>query len=326
MTENNRALILYNKLSENAQADELDVLDQVELVYETLKELGYSVASLQLSFNIEFAISEIKKINPFFIFNLVESMDNKGELCFIAPAVLNYLKIPYSGVRLEGMYITTNKLLTKKMLRNAGLPTADWISMNETENIDPAKTYILKPLLEDGSLGLDYDNVFKGNDKEYIEKISKLSRFQYFIEEYIDGREFNISVLGGNNGPEVMPHAEMQFIDFPEDKPKIMGYSAKWSEDTFDYDSTCRTFDFCQDDVPLLKKLDTICIQCWKIFDLHGYARVDFRVDKNGNPYILEINANPCLSDNGGFYAASQRKGYPFTEVMKRIIEDALKI
>jgi D-alanine-D-alanine ligase len=326
MTENNRTLILYNKLSENALADELDVLDQVELVSNTLKDLGYPVTTLQFSFDIETAISEIKKIDPFFIFNLVESMDNKGELCFIAPAVLNYLKIPYSGVRLEGMFITTNKILTKKMLRNAGIPTADWIAMNETEKINPSKTYILKPLSEDGSLGLDYENVFKGTDIGYIERISKLSRFQYFIEEYIDGREFNISVLGGNKGPEVMPHAEMQFIDFPEDKPKIMGYSAKWSEDTFDYDSTCRTFDFIEEDIPLLKKLDAICIQCWNVLDLHGYVRVDFRIDSNNNPFVLEINANPCLSDNGGFYAASHQRGYPFTEVMKRIIEDAHKL
>ncbi len=326
MENNKKALVLYNKLTEDAKADELDVLDQVQLVSETLEDMGFEVQHLPFSFNIEQAINEIRKFRPGFIFNLVESIDNKGELCFIAPSVLNYLGIPYSGVRLEGMFVTTNKVLTKKMLRNAGIPTADWHETTDTKNLNPEKTYILKPLTEDGSLGLDYENVFKGSDEAYIEKVKTLSRSQFFIEEYIEGREFNISVLGGILGPEVLPHAEMQFIDFPVGKPKIMGYSAKWKEDTFDYESTCRTFEFNEDDKPLLEKLNEICIKCWHVFDLHGYVRIDFRVDSKGNPFVLEINANPCLSDNGGFYAASQQKGYAFTDVMKRIIEDSKKI
>ena len=123
---------------------------------------------------------------------------------------------------------------------------------------------------------------------------------------------------------EVMPHAEMQFINFPDGKPKIMGYSAKWTEDTFDYDQTVRTFEFKESDKDLLKKLNRICVKCWKVFDLKGYVRVDFRIDCNNNPYVLEINANPCLSPDSGLYAAIHQKGYNFKQFIEKVIEDIL--
>ena len=321
---NKKVVILYNKLSENPQPDELDVLSQVELVEENLLELGYEICKVQFSFNIEETIKQLKEIAPRFVFNLVESIDNKGELCHIAPAILNCLQIPYSGVPMEGMFVTTNKLLTKQILKSNGIPTADWMKLNETEKINPSLRYILKPIYEDGSLGLEFENVFYGNDKTYIEKLKLSDGNKFFIEEYIDGREFNISVLGGKSGPEVLPHAEMQFFNFPEGKPKIMCYSAKWVEDTFEHDQTRRTFSISEDDKGLINKLTYICLQCWKVFDLRGYARIDFRVDKDNNPYVLEVNANPCLSPGSGLYAASEQKGYSFKQVVERVIEDIL--
>ena len=253
--KNNKVVILYNKLSENPQPDELDVIIQVNLVADTLEELGYRTCKVQFSFQIEDVIKQIKEFDPAFVFNLVESINNKGELCYVSPAILNYLQIPFSGVRLEGMFITTNKLLTKQILKSNGIPTSPWVEINELSKIDPAIRYILKPKWEDGSLGLDFENVFYGNDEAYIEKLRIVDRNKFFIEQYIDGREFNISVIGGKKGPEVLPHAEMQFINFPDDKPKIMGYAAKWSEDTFEYEQTQRTFEFEENDKPLLEQI-----------------------------------------------------------------------
>ena len=320
--KNNKVVILYNELSENPQPDELDVLTQVKLVAGTLQELGYKTFEVPFSFKMDRTIKQLKEINPYFIFNLVESIDNKGELCYISPAFLNYLQIPYSGVQLEGMFITTNKLITKKILKRNGILTSDWIELSELNKINPSERYILKPTWEDGSLGLDFESVFFGNDTAYIEKLKNVDRKRFFIEKYIDGREFNISVIGGKNGPEILPHAEMQFINFPDDKPKVIGYTAKWMEDSIDYHQTVRTFDFKDNDKNLLNTLSEICLKCWEIFDLKGYVRVDFRVDNNNNPYVLEVNANPCISPDSGFYAASMRKGYTFKQIVKKIIED----
>jgi D-alanine-D-alanine ligase len=121
---------------------------------------------------------------------------------------------------------------------------------------------------------------------------------------------------------KILPHAEIRFMDYPPDKPKIVGYEAKWQEDTFAYLHTSRSFEFDAKDRPLLKKIDEICRQCWKAFDLRGYARVDLRVNARNQPYVLEINANPCISPDSGFVAATQQAGLEFPAVIERIILD----
>jgi D-alanine-D-alanine ligase len=89
--------------------------------------------------------------------------------------------------------------------------------------------------------------------------------------------------------------------------------------------NTARTFDIADEDAPLLDKISGMCIRTWDAFRLKGYVRMDIRVDRNNNPYLLEINANPCISENGGFYQATQRAGIPFQDVIRRIVDDAFK-
>lgn len=322
---NKKAIIYYNQLSENPQPDELDVLEQAAMVEGALKELGYDVTQLPFSFDLPRAIKEIKELKPDLIFNLVESIENNGEFCYFAPALFNFMNVPYCGVRLEAMFNTTNKILAKELFRAKGISTADWFNMDELDQLDPNIRYILKPAWEEGSLGIDEHCVFYGNDKEAIAKFKDYQKGRYFVEQMIDGREYNISVLGGLQGPEVLPLAEMQFFDYPEGKPKIMGYTAKWNEESFEYEHTRRTYDFLPEDLPLRQKLEALALKCWKEFKMCGYIRVDVRVDKNDQPYVLEINTNPCLSENGGFYAASMKKGYTFKDIMKRVVEDAIK-
>ncbi|TFG95506.1 MAG: hypothetical protein E4H13_13325, partial [Calditrichales bacterium] len=145
---------------------------------------------------------------------------------------------------------------------------------------------------------------------------------EWFVESYIPGREFNISILADNGKPEVLPVAEIEFVDFPPDKPMIVDYRAKWETDSFEYQHTVRSFDFPDTDESLFAELRVITAKCWEIFDLRGYARVDFRVDENGKPWVLEINANPCISPDSGFVAAAERAGINFNTVIKRIIND----
>ncbi|MBA3037066.1 MAG: D-alanine--D-alanine ligase, partial [Desulfobacterium sp.] len=116
--------------------------------------------------------------------------------------------------------------------------------------------------------------------------------------------------------------AEILFTDYPSDKLKIVDYSAKWKTDSFEYLNTNRTFNFTSDDSYLIESLKIISKECWDLFGLKGYARVDFRIDESGRPWVLEINANPCISPDSGFAAASKMIGLAFPEIIKRIIED----
>jgi D-alanine-D-alanine ligase len=131
-----------------------------------------------------------------------------------------------------------------------------------------------------------------------------------------------VALLAGPDGVEVLPPAEIDFSAFPPEKPRIVGHRAKWDENSFEYNHTPRTFDFHEADRPLLDEISGLSQKCWELFSLRGWARVDFRVDTEGRPWILEINTNPCLSPDAGFFAALARAGIPFDEAIQRIVEE----
>ena len=125
-------------------------------------------------------------------------------------------------------------------------------------------------------------------------------------------------------GPEVLPPAEIDFSAFPPAKPRIVGHRAKWQADSFEYHHTPRRFDFPPSDHPLLEQLRHLAQQCWTLFGLRGWVRVDFRVDAAGRPWILEINANPCLTPDAGFAAALGQASIPFDDAIQRILDDCV--
>ncbi|MDQ2696149.1 MAG: D-alanine--D-alanine ligase, partial [Pseudomonadota bacterium] len=183
--------------------------------------------------------------------------------------------------------------------------------------------WIVKSVWEHASIGLDDAALVPARDVA-----AALARRRgrwggdWFAERYIDGREFNLALLAGPHGPEVLPAAEIVFQDFPPDMPRIVGYAAKWDADSFACRHTVRTFPG-DADRPLLAAMQELALRCWRLFGLAGYARVDFRVDGAGRPWVLEVNANPCLSPDAGFMASANRAGYGFDDVVRRLVEDA---
>ena len=146
---------------------------------------------------------------------------------------------------------------------------------------------------------------------------------RWFAEEFIDGREFNIAVLQGPDGPAVLPMAEMVFEAWPADRPRIVGYAAKWDDASFESVQTVRHFGVETKEPALAAKLKSACERCWEIFDLTGYARVDFRVTKDGEPLVLEINTNPGIAPDAGFAAAAAQAGMSYDELIARILAAA---
>lgn len=316
-----KVIVLYNEvLTDNP--DELDVINQRDLVKDSCEKLGYEVSCMTVGDKLLADIQKVKQAEPDVVFNLVEASWGKGELIYFAPAVLNSLKIPFTGVPLDALFLTTNKVLAKKFMQNYGLPTAPYFSTGETSNLDPQKTYIVKPIWEEASVGISSDSIFNGNDKEKLSRIKTLSSNHFFIEEFIDGREFNVSILSDSGKPEVLPPAEIIFSGFFNDKPKIVDYKAKWDSESEEYKQTNRAFDTLNSDPELLKELADVCRKSWEVFNLKGYARVDVRVDEKDNIYILEINGNPCIAPDSGFVAALGKVGYSIEMMMKRILND----
>jgi len=129
-------------------------------------------------------------------------------------------------------------------------------------------------------------------------------------------------VLAGKDGPEVLPPAEIVFVNYAENQPRIVDFKAKWEMDSFEYENTVREFPGNTLSKKLENNLKKTALECWHLFGLKGYARIDSRIDSNENVFVIEINANPCISPDGGFVAATRQAGYSFIDVMQRIVND----
>ncbi len=320
-------VILHDDLPPTARPDELDVLVQAQAVGEALTRLGHTAGTLSCPLDLPTVAAELQRRRPDRVFNIVESVGGRGRLIHLAPALLDALGLPYTGASTTPMFVTSNKVLAKRVFQSAGIPTPPWIELGGGPAALPAPgRYIIKSVWEEASLGLEDDSIIAATDAAAVRdaiavRVDRLGG-EAFAEAFIAGREFNLSVLAGDDGPEVLPPAEIHFVDYAPDRPRLVGYRAKWDPASFEYHHTPRSFEFPATDRPLLDELRRLARACWELLGLRGYARVDFRVDTDGRPWVLEVNANPCLSPDAGFPAAAQQGGVSFDQVIARILAD----
>ena len=326
-TRSRTAVVMHGAVDPTAGPDEQDVLVEAAAIADALTTLSYQPVTLPLTLDLDGARTVIERLKPAFVFNLVEAIGGQGRLIHLATALLDSMGVPYTGCRTEAMFLTSNKPLAKRMMAQAGIETPAWIDPDRLggARVPFAGPFIVKSVWEHASIGLDAESIVADPRKlgEIARKRRRTMGGDWFAEAYVDGREFNVSVIAGPRGPEVLPPAEMRFIDFPPDKPRIVDYSAKWDEQSFEYRNTVRSFELQAEDAPLVQRIGERAKACWRLFGLSGYARVDFRVDGAGTPYVLEINANPCISPDGGLVAAAARAGLSQVDLVARIIADA---
>lgn len=338
-----RIFILHQAVPADASPDEQDVLQQVTAVGQALIRLGHRVETHACTLDLAALDAALHTAQPDLVFNLVEAVAGAGRLLYLPPAMLDATRRPYTGSSAEALFITSHKIMAKERLHEAELPTPMWIGTGahdprtrEPESKDgrhatvegSLQTWLVKSVWEHASLGMDDSCLLRSVTPALV--ASCLSSFaermggECFAEEFINGREFNIGLLAGPNGPDVLPPAEIVFSDFPDDKPRIVGYRAKWETDSFEYLHTTRCFALAATDAPLVDEMKRLALRCWDVFGLAGYARVDFRVDAKGTPWILEVNANPCISPDSGFAAMVTQAGLTFEQAVERILADAL--
>lgn len=321
-----RVLIVHNAVAADAPAAERDVLAQVDVVRSACSELGYGCESLPSTADLQPLIAHVTANPPTVVFNLVEALAGHDKLAWLIPAALETLGVPCTGTAAVPLNLSNDKLRTKQKLQLAGLPTPAWHtleSLSDRKLFTPGQ-FILKAIGEHASLGLDDSAVVQADTvaalhERLAEQTNRLGK-PCFAEQFIAGREFNLSLLAKGQQPEVLPPAEIDFSAFPAGKPRIVGAAAKWDEGTFEYDHTPRKFNFSPSDEPLLERLRSLSRSCWQVLELAGWARVDFRVDELGQPWILEVNTNCCLSPDAGFAAAVARGGLSLTQAIERIL------
>jgi len=318
-----RVVLLHEAVPEGAPPDAADLLVQVQAVEEALRRRGNHVQRLLFSADLGRTRDRLLALQPDCVFNLVESVLGEERLQLLAPALLESLGLPFTGSPYRAFLGAAHKPCSKRCLRDAGLPTPAWWDPDDasTWQADLGTRAIVKSAWDHGSVGLDAASVIDvpAPNARFLASLSALS---HFAEAFVEGREFNVSLLGGRATPQVLPPAEVVFQDWPASLPRIVDYGAKWNPDSVAYARTLRRFDFPTADAALLATLRRLSIAAWNLFGLRGYGRVDFRVDAHGQAWILEVNLNPCLAPDAGFAAALQRAGVAYEDAIVGILHD----
>ena len=333
-SDSKRIFVISQQVSAADDASEQDVLVQREAVCAALRQLGYSVTIVDCTLQLQELREQLLQQRPAAVFNLVESLAGTDRLMPLLPLLTEALGVPCTGSGSRAMLLTSDKLTAKRQLQQAGLPTPCWlesaagsVQLTAKSEFVPGQQMIFKAVHEHASFGLFDDCVQVCASREQAHErlqglADKLGR-PMFAERYIAGREVNVSLLETPAGPVCLPVAEIEFVNFAADQPRIVGYAAKWSEDSAEYQQTPRRFLAAETEAALLTSVRQLAVDSWHLFQLRGYARVDFRIDSTGQPWILEVNVNPCLSPDAGFAAALEQANLPFVTAIQHILHAA---
>lgn len=273
---------------------------------------------------------ELRQEKPDVVFNLGDDgFRGDPTLEPHVAAILDILNIPYTGNNYFTLALCQNKARAKDILTFQGVLTPKFqvfTSANRKLNPELKFPLIVKPIREDGSIGIKERSVVKNEEqlREEVDHILSIYKQEALVEEFIDGREFNVSLIG-NRKPIILPVAEIDFSGMPENMPKIVSYRAKWIKQSIVFRKTpviCPA----QIDEKTLELTEDVSKKCYKIFGCRGYARIDFRYDeKDKKLYVLEINPNPDISEDGGIVKAAAAAGMSYRDLLLKIINLALE-
>lgn len=297
--------------------------EDVQEVYEALKQSGHNPVFLRLDGTPQ-SLIEIAQSETDLIFNLVESFRGDDSHDSQVAGFLELLGRPFTGAGSHGLYLAQDKALAKKIFAFHGIHTPYFATVyrGRTEHSHHIEfPVIVKPAREDGSIGIHFGAVC-GSIKELMDRIDYIhAEFDTpaLIEEYIEGRELYVGVLG-NGKPEALPVVELDLSKLPEGTPKIAGAEVKWEEDTEAYKTTKPFFPDDLDEATVTKLQET-AVQAFQALQLRDYGRIDFRLATDGTLHVLEVNPNPYLLPTAEFSMAAKKSGRAYADLIGEIAE-----
>jgi D-alanine-D-alanine ligase len=294
-----------------------------------LTEAGYRVASFNVKDRFErlFKFMARRKIDV--VFNLVEYFHNRPEQEMNVAAFFELLEMPYTGAPPMALAICQNKPLAKQILKANGLPTARFLTIRKMEDLPTRHglryPIIVKPACEDGSGGIEETSIVHNlaDLRKRVAYVLDYFKMDALVEEYIDGRELNVSVIGNGDQRRALPISEIDFSGMPDHLHKIVSYQAKWEPLHEAYHTTIPS---CPADLPkaVTLRAQDIAMKATAALGTRDYARVDMRLNKKGELFILEVNPNPNLSEGTGIARSAEAAKIKFSQLLGNIVESAL--
>ncbi len=309
----NRVTILAHGRPKDILADD-DTVKTARQIFSTLSALGHQVDFFEIN---EKTVKKLKSHPTDFFFNTAFGIGNVPKSEAEVAALLANSGKPYSGSDEKAIILTTDKITTKGMLLAAGLP----VPRSHSGVNFPL---IVKPSCEDCSLGIDNCSIVT-NKRELDKQVKSLEKLYgtALVEEYIDGRELNVTVLGNGKKARTFPVSEIVFGPGFKNRYKIVNFAAKWQESSRDFKETVGVCP-ARLNGETRKKIEKMALKAFSVTGCQDYARVDIRLSKNNQPYILEVNANPAVGPNDGTTRSAAALGLSYPEFLQKIIDVAV--
>lgn len=294
-------------------------------VASTLRELGHDVRPLGIANDIQPLRELVDEWRPHIAFNLLEEFAGRQELDYHVVALLEMLGVPYTGCRPRGLILARDKALSKKLLAYDGVTVPKFAVFPRKQRVQRPKELgfplIVKGLTSEASLGISQKSIVDTDAKlrERVAFIHRNNHSDAIAEEFIEGRELNVGVLG----EEVLPVWELQFREWPKNAHRIATAHAKHNR-TYQ-----RKHSIYQVPAELSDELRAHVVQTTKqiarTLDLDGYTRVDYRLDANDKLFFLEANPNPDVARTEEFASAARKLGIAYPDLIQRIVESGLR-
>jgi len=314
----------YEALGERTAV--LGVLEAVEAVHQALVDSGYSVIRMPLLPPIESVRPRLEPLEADLVFNLFEGFDGwPGSEAAVAD-ILSELGLAFTGCPSASLSLALDKGKAKAVFEAAGIRTPRYQLLKpETLGMfDLRYPCIVKPCAEDASHGISELSIV--NDQASLERrvawVCDAFGGLALVEEYLDGREFNATVLGTDE-PLVLPISEIVY-NLPVSLPRILCFPAKWEPESV-YHRCTAPFCPAQIEPDLREKIADYAIRVFRLLGCSGYGRVDFRLDAAGNPAVLEANPNCDISPTAGAALQARTAGMDYRQFIDTIVHLALE-
>jgi len=322
---------VYNGKPSEADASlhdlsETEFMKGIGKIRKNLRKFFTTVDTLAVDRNVHKMITKINNFSPEVIFNFVESVEGISSYEYCNAGLFELLGYSYTGNTPFCLGNCLNKERTKNILRSFKIRTPKSQTLNKNsevrlKNFSLKFPVIIKPMSEDASIGIsEYSVVNNPEDlKKQFDFLVTTYKQDVIVEEYIDGRELNVAILGDT----ILPISEIDFTSLPEGFPKIVTYDSKWIVESSYYEHTKPK---CPADLDkkLKKKVEAISKEAFQALGCRDYARIDIRVNKSGKPYVIEVNPNPDISEDSGFARAAAAKGLSYADLLYTIANFAL--
>lgn len=295
-----------------------------------LRKAGFQVTVLAMADDLLAFQRRLRRLMPDVVFNQYDDVVYGAKYEMRLAAVVRMMGFPISGSPALALGLCREKYSTACLLAGQGIPipgeTAMLTSIKHVDERDWQFPLIVQASQEHCGLGLDRNSVVhsKRQLREKVRQVVREFNQPALAQRFLPGREFNVGLVGGNK-LRIMPLAEVDYSQLPDEIPPIMSYAAKNMENTVEYKKTSVVCPAQNIEPELAKRIGQVAARAFRAVGGWGYGRVDVRLDEEGNPKVLDVNCNPLLDEGIGLARSAERAGISWSKLLKLIVNAAME-